>query len=195
DGERRQILVARMASAKASNVIPAALHAPIGPKIKVILGFRGSPDQALAMMRGEVNSIGGMSWEAIQTNHQEWLTEKKIRILYAQGAHRIKELPDDPGLLDFAHDDRSRTILGLLGSVPDIGRSIVAEPAIPPERAAALRSAFMATVEDGEFVAEMKKRNLNIEPLSGEEVQKLVAAYVATPKDLIEQAKRYVGQQ
>jgi len=194
EAKHREILMAGTVASNTSNFIPAALNDLIGTKIKVIMGFRGSPDQALAMMRGEVNSIGGMSWEAIQTNHQEWLSEKKIRILYAQGAHRIKELPDDPGLLDFAHDDRSRKILGLLGSVPDIGRSIVAEPAIPPERAVALRNAFMATVEDGEFVAEMKKRNLNVEPLSGEEVQNLVAAYAATPKELVEQAKRYIGQ-
>ena len=98
-----------------------------------------------------------------------------------------------PGLLDFAVDERSRNILGLLGSGPDIGRSIVAEPGIPPDRAAALRKAFMETMEDPEFVAEMRKRNLDIEPLSGEEVQRIVAASVATPKELVDQAKRYAG--
>ena len=158
------------------------------------MGFRGSPDQALAMMRGETHSIGGMSWEAIQANHQEWLTEKKIKILYAQGARRIKDLPNEPALLDFATDDRTRNILMLLGSGPDIGRSLVAEPGIPPERAAALRRAFMAAIEDPEFLAEIKKRNLSVEPLSGEEVQRIVAASVATPKELIDRAKRYIGQ-
>ena len=157
------------------------------------MGFRGSPDQALAMLRGEVNSIGGMSWEAIQTNHQDWLTEKKIRVLYTQGANRMRALPDTPGLLDFAHDERCRSLLGLLGSVPDIGRSLVAEPGIPPERAAALRKAFMATMRDPELIAEIKKRRLDLEPLSGEEVQKMVAASVATPRPLVEQAKRYIG--
>ncbi len=180
--------------ANSSNFIPAALNDLVGTKIKVILGFRGSPDQALAMLRGEVHSIGGMSWEAIQSNHQDWLTEKKIRVLYTQGAHRMRALPDTPGLLDFAHDDRSRSLLGLLGSVPDIGRSLVAEPGIPPERAAALRTAFMATMRDPELLAEIKKRRLDLEPLSGEEVQKMVAAYAATPRPLIEQAKRYIGQ-
>jgi hypothetical protein len=132
EAKTREILMAGTVPSNTSNFIPAALNDLIGTKIKVIMGFRGSPDQALAMLRGEVNSIGGMSWEAIQTNHKEWITEKKIRILYAQGAQRIKELPDDPGLLDFAHDQRSRSILGLLGSGPDMGRTIVAEPNIPP---------------------------------------------------------------
>src|SRR5438874_12381393 len=142
----------------------------------------------MAMQRGEAEAIGGMSWEAIQTNHQDWITEKKIRILYAQGARRIKELPNDPGLLDFAVDERSRNILALLGSGPDIGRSFVAEPGIPPERAAALRKAFTETMTDPDYVAEMRKRNLNVEPLSGEEVQRIVEASAATSKELVEQA-------
>jgi tripartite-type tricarboxylate transporter receptor subunit TctC len=192
--KRRELLMAGSVASNTSSFIPAALNDLIGTKIKVILGFRGSPDQALAMMRGEAESIGGMAWEAIQTNHQDWLTEKKIRILYAQGAHRIADLPDDPGLLDLAVDERSRQILGLLGSGPDIGRTIVAEPGIPPERADALRRAFMATMRDPEFVAEIAKRHLAIEPLSGEEVQQMVKTFVATPRELVDQAKRYLGQ-
>ena len=67
-------------------------------------------------------------------------------------------------------------------------------PAFPRERAAALRKAFMETMQDPEFVADMHKRNLGVEPLSGEEVQKIVAAAVATPRELVEQAAHYAGQ-
>jgi tripartite-type tricarboxylate transporter receptor subunit TctC len=192
--KHKQLLIAATVPSNSAAFIPTALNDLIGTKFKIILGFRGSPDQALAMERGEAEAVGGMSWEVIQANHRDWLTDKKIRILYAQGARRIKELPNDPGLLDFAVDEKSRTLLTLLGSGPDIGRSFVAEPGIPPDRAAALRRAFMATMEDPEFIAEMKRRNLGLEPLSGEEVQKIVAASVATPKELVEQAKRYIGQ-
>src|SRR5262249_40898750 len=149
---------------------------------------------ALAMERGEVDAIGGISWEAIQLTKQEWLTEKKAKVLYVQGAYRLKELPNESALLDFAQDDRSRKILALLGGGPDIGRSIVAEPGIPAERAAALRKALMETLSDPEFVADMHKRNLNVEALPGEELQKIVASAVATPKELVDQAKRYAGQ-
>jgi tripartite-type tricarboxylate transporter receptor subunit TctC len=194
EAKHRELLMAGTVASNTSNFIPAALNDLIGTKIRVILGFRGSPDQALAMMRGEADSIGGMAWEAIQTNHQDWLTEKKIRILYAQGAHRIAGLPDDPALLDLAVDERSRQILRLLASGPDIGRTIVAEPGIPPERADALRRAFMAAMRDPDFAAEIEKRHLTIEPLSGEDVQKMVASLVATPKELVDQARRYVGQ-
>jgi tripartite-type tricarboxylate transporter receptor subunit TctC len=192
--KRNEIAIAASVPSNSSSFIPTALNDLIGTRFKIIRGYQGSPPMALAMERGEVDAVGGMSWEAIQTTKPDWLAERKIRILYAQGAHRIKELPDDPGLLDFAVDERSRQILGLLGGGPDIGRSIVAEPGIPAERAAALRRAFTATMEDPALAADMRKRNLNIERLSGEEVQKIVATAVATPRALVEQAKRYAGQ-
>ena len=82
----------------------------------------------------------------------------------------------------------------MLGGGPDIGRSLVAEPGIPAGRAAALRKAFMETMEDPEFVADMHKRNLSVEPLTGDAVQKIVAAAAATPKELVAQASHYAGQ-
>src|SRR5262245_8954762 len=192
--KQRELAIAASVPSNSSSFIPTALNDLIGTKFKIIRGYHGSPPMALAMERGEVHAVGGMSWEAIQTTKPDWLAEKKIRILYAQGAQRIKELPDDPGLLDFAVDDRSRRILALLGGGPDIGRAIVAEPGIPAERAAALRGALMATMQDPEFIADMRKRNLNIEPLPGDELQKIVEAAVATPRELVEQARRYAGQ-
>src|SRR4029079_11182869 len=107
--KQREILMAGTVPSNTSNFIPLALNDLIGTKIRVIMGFRGSPDQAMAMLRGEVNSIGGMGWGAVQPNHQDWRTEKRIRVLYAQGANRIRDLPDSPGLLDFATDERSRS--------------------------------------------------------------------------------------
>jgi tripartite-type tricarboxylate transporter receptor subunit TctC len=194
EARSREILIAASVPSNSASFIPMALNDLYGTKFKVIRGFLGSPDQALAMERGEVNAIGGISWEAVQLNHQDWLATKKIKVLYALGARRIKALPDVPSLLDFATNERSRNILSLLGSGPDIGRALVAEPGIPAERAAILRKAFMETMEDPEFVSDMHKRNLEVEALSGEEVQRIVAADVATPRELIEQAKRYVGQ-
>jgi tripartite-type tricarboxylate transporter receptor subunit TctC len=194
EAKTREIIIAASVPSNSASFIPTALNDLYGTRFKVIKGFLGSPDQALAMQRGEVNAIGGISWEAVQMNHQDWLAEKKAKVLYALGARRLKALPNVPSLLDFAVDERARNILSLLGSGPDIGRSLVAEPGIPPERAAVLRRAFMATMEDPEFVTEMHKRNLEVEPLSGEEVQRIVEASAATPKDLVEQAKRYIGQ-
>lgn len=189
----REIIVAASVPGSPSSYIPIALNDLIGTRFKVIRGFQGSPQQALAMERGEVHAIGAMSWEAIQANHREWLTGRKIRVLYAQGTRRIADLPDVPAVVEFAADDRARSILQLISVAPEIGRSIVAEPRLAPERVTALRQAFVATLTDPAFVAEMHKRSLGIEPLNGEALQALVAAATATPCPLIEQVQRYIG--
>lgn len=194
DAKSKEIIVAASVATSTSSIIPTALNDLIGTKFKVIRGFQGSPQQSLALERGEVHAIGSIAWEAIQGSKQNWLAEKKIRILYAQGTRRIKNLPNDPAVVEFAADQKSRDILGLISVGAEIGRSISAEPGIPRDRAAALRRAFMATMADSGFIEEMAKRKLDIEPLPGTEVQKIVAAAMATPRSLVDQVTRYIEQ-
>jgi hypothetical protein len=148
---------------------------------------------ALALEQGEVQTHGGMAYEAIQTSKKDWLTDKKVKFLYYLGARPYRAVPEAPGLLDLATDDRSRRILGLFAGAVDVGRAFVAEPGTPPERVAALRAAFMKMTADPAFIADMTKRNLSIEPVEGSELQKIIAAAAATPADLVAQAKRYIA--
>ncbi len=194
EAKTTEIIVAGSVPSNSSVFIPRALNDLIGTKFKIVLGYQGSPPMALAMERGEVDAIGGMSWEALQLEKRSWLDDKLVKILFTQGANRYRELPDVPGLLDFATDTRSQTLLGLLGSGPDIGRALVAEPGIPIDRAAALRQAFMATMADPDWIAEAAARNLGLDALSGEAVQAIVAGAVATPRDVLDQARKYIGQ-
>jgi tripartite-type tricarboxylate transporter receptor subunit TctC len=193
EAKKKGIVMAATVPSNSASFIPTALNDLVGTRFKIVRGYQGSPPMALAMERGEVDAIGGMSWEAIETTKPDWLSEHKVRFLYTLGAHRHKDLPDIPGLLDFASDERARKILGLLGSGTDIGRAIVAEPSIPPERAATLRKAFMETMQDPEFAADAQKHSLSIEPLNGDDLQKIVASAVATPAELVGQAKRYIA--
>ena len=192
--KKDEIVVAASVPSNSSSFIPTALNDLIGTKFKIILGYQGSPPMALAMERDEVDAIGGMSWEALQIEKRHWLDEKLVRILFTQGARRHKDLPDVPGLLDFAIDAKSRTLLSLLGSGPDIGRAIVAEPGVPAERAAALRKAFMERMADPAYIADATRRSLTVDPISGEEVQAIVAGAVTTPRDVLDQARKYIGQ-
>ena len=193
EAKRTPIAMAVTQPGTSTSLISSALNDLIGTKFKIVHGYQGSPPMALAMESGEVDAIGGISWESVKLAKREWLTENKAKVLYGLGAHRLKDLPSAPSLLDLAVDDKSRKLLNLFGSAPDIGRAIVAEPGIPPDRAEALRDAFTATMDDPEFKADMAKAYLDIEPLSGKDLQKVVAETAATPRDLVEQAERYVG--
>ncbi len=189
-----EMIIASTIASNSSSFIPLALNDLVGTKFRLIAGYQGSPPMALAMERGEVDAIAGMSWEAIQTVKRDWLDENKVGFLYTLGARRIRDLPDVPCLPDFASDDRSRGILRLLGSGQEIGRSLVAEPGAPPERIAALREAFDATMADPAYIADATARNLTVDPLPGREVARIVAETAATPRDIIDAARKYFGQ-
>jgi tripartite-type tricarboxylate transporter receptor subunit TctC len=193
EAKRNDLTIAATVRNSSSSYVPLALNDLIGTRFKVIRGYQGAAPMALAMERGEVNAHGGFALEAIKASKQDWLTERKVKFLYYLGARPHKDLPDVPGLVDLAVSEKSRRILGLFGGIVDVGRSFAAAPGTPADRAAALRSAFMAMTADREFIADMRKRNLGIEPLSGADLQKIIAAAVATPAELTEQAKRYLG--
>jgi len=193
EAKRIEIAMAVTQPGTSTSMIAAALNDLVGTKFKLVRGYQGSPGMALAMERGEVHAMGGMSWDAVKTTKQDWLTGKKARALYTFGMRRLADLPDVPALVDLAIDDQSRTILSLIGGGAEVGRALVAEPGTPPERTAVLRKAFMEAMNDPAFLADTKKRNLIVEPLSGSEVQKLIASAVATPAALVNRAKRYVG--
>jgi tripartite-type tricarboxylate transporter receptor subunit TctC len=193
EAKRTEITMAVTQPGASTTTIASALNDLIGTKFRLVRGYQGSPPMALAMERGEVSAMGGMSWDAVKTTKQDWLKEKKARVLYTFGMRRLKDLPEAPALIDLAIDDKSRTILSLLGGGAGVGRSLVAEPGIPATRAAALRKAFTDTMNDPAFLADMAKRRLIVEPLDGEGVQKLIASAVATPRALVEYARRYVG--
>jgi tripartite-type tricarboxylate transporter receptor subunit TctC len=190
----RELIIATSVASNSSSFIPLALNDLAGTKFRMIAGYQGSPPMALAMEQGEVEAISAISWEALQLTKPDWLRENKVKFLYTLGAIRLRELPDVPAIPEFARDEAGRRILALLGSGPDIGRALTAEPGIPPARAAALRKAFMETMRDPDFLAEAEKRKMLIDPLSGEDLQKVVEQAAATPADLIERAKKYIGK-
>jgi tripartite-type tricarboxylate transporter receptor subunit TctC len=193
EAKQQALSVAATSRSSSSSYVPLAMNDLIGTKFNIIRGYQGAAPMALALERGEVHVHGGMALEAIQASKQDWIKEKKAKFLFYVGAQRHKDLPDVPGLLDFANNEKSRSIFGLFGGVVDVGRAIVAAPGTPPERVAALRKAFMSMTQDPAFVAEMRQRNLSIEPMAGEELQKIIAASAATPAELVKQAKRYIG--
>ncbi len=194
EAKKTELIMAVGSASNSSAFIPLALNDLIGTKFKLIRGYTGSGPMGLAMEQGEAHAIGAISWESLSTTKRYWLDEKKTKYLFTLSARRLKALPEVPGLLDFAKDEKTERILGLLGSGPDIGRAIVAEPGAPAARVAALRKAFAATMEDPAYLEDLKKRNLEHEPLSGEELQKINERAAATPKDLTVQAKRYLGE-
>jgi tripartite-type tricarboxylate transporter receptor subunit TctC len=161
-------------------------------KIKLVSGYHGTTPIILAMERGEVDGLCGYSWSTIKSKNQQWLKDKKMNILVQAALKKDPELPDVPLVLDKAKTDEQRAILKLFLTSQETARPFTAPPGIPADRQEALAAAFDATMKDAEFLAEAKKLNLDINPLSGKEITGLMKELYATPKDIVAKAAQAV---
>jgi tripartite-type tricarboxylate transporter receptor subunit TctC len=172
------------------DVFSNVLKSVFGSKNRLVTGYTGSGEIALAMERGELDGRCGWSWSSIKAEKAQWLKEGKLNLLVqltlSEGA---PELKDVPVVTQFAKDERQHQLLNLIFSRQQMGRPFAAPPGIPEDRKRALRKAFDMTVTDPEFIAEAQARGLEIKPVSGADIEKLVNEMYATPKDVIAVAR------
>jgi len=186
DAVGKEITIAAISPGSTSSMIPLVLNSIVGTKFKPIVGYRGSAAMALAAERGETDAVGAIGWEVLKGRHADWMRDKKVNLLYIASVNRIRELPDVPALPEFAKTADDRKVLTALGSATEIGRSLAAEPGIPKGRADALRKAYAGLIRDRKFLADGEKRKLDIDPLDGEALAKVVAEVVAMPRALVD---------
>jgi tripartite-type tricarboxylate transporter receptor subunit TctC len=163
---------------------PRLYNALIGTKFKIVLGYGGTPQVALAMERGEVQGTGDWSWSSLKKVRPEWLRDKKVNILLQGALEKDPELPDVPFALDFAKTEADRRVLQLFFTQKTVARPLIAPPGLPADRLAALRAAFAAMIKDPEFLADAQKSKLEVEPIPGEAVDKIVQLIAGTPPDV-----------
>jgi tripartite-type tricarboxylate transporter receptor subunit TctC len=164
----------------------------LGAKIKLVSGYPGGPEVNLAMERGEVEGRCGWSWSSIKITRSDWLAEKKINLVLQMALKKSPELPNVPLVTDLARNDRERQILRLMLSRQAMGWPFIAPPDLPADRAQALRKAFDDTMKDPEFLAEAKQRLLDVNPMSGTDIQKLVSELYQTPPEVIAATKAII---
>jgi tripartite-type tricarboxylate transporter receptor subunit TctC len=118
-----------------------------------------------------------------QTPH--WIAERKIKVLAQYGLTRAAELAEVPTMLELAKSDADRQAMVMLFARTEYGRPYFLPPDVPEERVAALRRAFDATMKDAAFITEAAKLQFDVDPLTGEAVQALVAQLAATPREVV----------
>jgi Tripartite tricarboxylate transporter family receptor len=166
-----------------------AMNIVLGTKFKMILGYGSSTDIDLAMERGEVVARGGFSLSGIKQERPDWIRDKKINVLVQVGSEREKDYPEVPLMHELAETPGQRQVLTLLSSPIALGRPFFAPPEVPAERLAALRAAFMDTMNDPAFVAEAQKLGMDFNSFDGTKVAKIVDDTVDSPPDAVERAK------
>jgi tripartite-type tricarboxylate transporter receptor subunit TctC len=159
-----------------------------GTKIKIISGYRGTNPMILAMERGEVDGLCGLSWSTIKARHMKWFKEKSINVLVQAALQKESDIPNVPLALDLAKAEEQRQVLRVFLYGQEMARPFAAPPGIPADRKVALVAAFDKMLKDPEFLAEIKKLNLDLNPISGAAIDKMLKELYATPKNVLERA-------
>jgi tripartite-type tricarboxylate transporter receptor subunit TctC len=167
-----------------SSQYPTVLNAMAGTKFRLIFGYPGGNEINLAMERGEVAGRGSNAWASYKSTRPDWIKDNRINILVQIGLRKAPDLQNVPLLMDTASNDLDRAALRLLSAPTTIGRPFFAPPNVPADRVKALRAAFDATMKDANFLADAKKLNLDIDPVSGDELQKIVSDIINSPADV-----------
>jgi len=184
-----ELIVGGASSAAQEVMFPRALNKLLGTKFRIVTGYPGSTEILLAMERGETQGFCGIGWTFLKLRKADWLKEKKINILFQMALEKHPEIPDVPAILDYARSGEDRQVLELLFAPQEMGRPFFAPPGIPDERVRALRSAFVQTLKDAAFLEEAEKQGIEVQPLAGEDIQKLLERVYAAPKPVVDRAK------
>jgi len=161
-----------------------------GAKFQVVSGYPGTNDVALAMERGEVDGMCGLSWSTVKTRHGDWLAGKKVNIPVQAGLHKEDDIPDVPLVMDLTKTPEQTQIVRLILASQEMARPFAAPPGIPDERRRALVAAFDKTMKDPEFLAEAAKMKADVAPVSAAAIDALLADVYKTPKDVIAKAAK-----
>ncbi len=185
---RRELIVAAGNAGGDAYQFTSTINGVFGTRMKMVTGYPGGNDMLLAMERGEVAGRCGWSLSSAKASRPGWFAEGKVNILLQLALSKHPELPNVPLVLDLAKTDEDRDLLKLTFARQVIAYPFLAPPGIPADRADALRRAFMDTMRDAAFLAEAGKAKLEIAPVSGEDVQKLIAETYATPAPVVRRA-------
>jgi tripartite-type tricarboxylate transporter receptor subunit TctC len=163
----------------------------LGVKMKIVAGYVSTTEIMLAMDRNEVQAICGIGYQSVLSTKVDWFRRGIVHAFTYQGSKILPEaeMADARPAVFYAKTDEQRQIFTLYDRQGEFGRPFVTGATVPPERIHALRDAFMKAMNDGELRAELKTRGLDVDPMSGEEVQKLVDAVYATPSEIVEKTR------
>ena len=188
---QKQAILGAIGKSSNTFMIPSLMNNTIGTKFKIITGYRGGSPIRKAIETGELHGWSGQ-WLGWKLRKADWIRDGKIVNLVQMASKRALDLPNVPLLTDFARNDEERDLFTFVQtSIGD--KAFVVAPGVPKDRAAALSKAYMATLRDAKFVAEMTKRHYTIDPISGQRIQKFVKDVMNTPAAKVEKLRRLMG--
>jgi tripartite-type tricarboxylate transporter receptor subunit TctC len=188
DLQTKEFLTASPAGNSGESLTEQLMNKLMGAKIKLIHGYAGGAEMNLAMQRGEVHGRCGIGWESAKACCSDFLKAGQMKVLIQLSVNKNPELANVPSLIDVPMSDADRQALGLIYASQQFGRPFAAPPNMPPDRKAALKKAFADTMKDPEFAAHMAAQKFNLNPLTGEDIDRIMTAAYTAPKAVLDRA-------
>jgi len=172
--------------------MPTLSNNVLGSKFRIVTGYAGTREIALAVERRETHGLCGFGYTSLLSVRPQWIADKFVRVIVQENAKGAPALNKQgvPRTVDFAKTPEDRQVMELVYSQAVIGRPFVLPEGVPAERVAALRKAFMAAFTDPALLAEAEKMKLDVEPIAGDEVQTMVTQLFAMPSRIVARAKQ-----
>jgi tripartite-type tricarboxylate transporter receptor subunit TctC len=173
-------------------VLSFLMNQTLGTRMEFVTGYQGQHEINLAVERGEVqgNTTGLTN---LLVGRPDWVRDGKIRMLVQFGSERVDELKDVPAVVELATSDDDRAIWQLFTSKFKLARPLALPPDVPRDRVKALQDAFDGTMKDPLFLEDARKLGLDIKPLGGEAVGKLVDQMQQTPDAPVERLRKLLA--
>lgn len=188
DLQRRELVFGSSGRASTTTQQVLALKNLLGAKVKIVQGYKGSADITLAMRRGEVGAMCGIAASNILVQLKDDVKNGDIKMFIQFGRKNAPEFGNAENIYDLLSTSEDQQVAEIIFRPNELGKPIASSPGLPEDRARALRDAFVNTVRDPSFLAEMNKMNLPVNIATGEEVAHIFSSLYATPKPLIDRA-------
>ena len=187
DAKQREVTVASTGATGYSATMPLILNALLGTKFKIVIGY-ATQEARMAVERGEAEGICGLSWSTLMASNPDWILNGRVRALLQTGSKPRPDLKDVPLLVEQVKTPEDRKVVELISFSEDLGRPFVMPPGTPKPLVLAMRRAFDAVMKDPGFLEEAKKAMMEVDPVTGEEMEEIIRRNYAAPKDLVRKA-------
>ncbi len=179
----KEISLGGISTGSPTDVAAQLLRDVLGGKVRLVTGYAGTSRIRLAMESGELDGVFN-GWASLKSTNSEQLRNGEYKVLMQVSPKPIDELGGVPTMPQLARTDAQRRLIRLTTTVPyQFARAFLVGPKVPKERVAQLRKAFDATMADPEFLAEAKKRRVEIDPVRGADLQNYVQEFLGMPAD------------
>jgi tripartite-type tricarboxylate transporter receptor subunit TctC len=165
--------------------VPRMLMATLGLPIQLIEGYKGTSFIRIAAEAGEVDG-GCWTWASIRSTWKKGIDSGMVNAVLQMNAKKASDIPNVPNAIDYAKTAEAKQLIEAGIHAPSaILRAYALPPGTPKERLTILRDAFVATMKDKEFVAEITKANLDVNPLTGAEVESIARKLYQVDSSLV----------